>query len=191
MKNIALRGVIVALGLLSTSAYAEEAHVGPVKDFIDANVKAWANDPIIINAIKAQNSANASLSPADIDALDQKWRSEVEADAHPTIDAVLANPVSEFLKVKQDGSDGAITEVFVMDAKGLNVGQSGVTSDYWQGDEGKFQKSFGAGANAVFVDDAEKDESTQMLQSQASMTISDETGKPIGAITVGVNLDKL
>ena len=78
-----------------------------------------------------------------------------------------------------------------MDAKGLNVGQSDVTSDYWQGDEAKFQKSFGAGAGAVFVDEAEKDESTQMLQSQASMTIVDETGAPIGAITVGINLDKL
>jgi hypothetical protein len=33
------------------------------------------------------------------------------------------------------------------------VGQSDVTSDYWQGDEGKWQKTFGTGdANAIFVD---------------------------------------
>jgi hypothetical protein len=38
----------------------------------------------------------------------------------------------------------------------------------------------------------EEDESTQALQSQASVTISDpETGEPIGAITVGINLDML
>jgi phosphopantothenoylcysteine synthetase/decarboxylase len=44
----------------------------------------------------------------------------------------------------------------------------------------------------VFVDEVEEDESTQALQSQASVTISDpETGEPIGAITVGINLDML
>ncbi|MFY8101773.1 MAG: hypothetical protein ACOVOA_17645, partial [Allorhizobium sp.] len=64
-------------------------------------------------------------------------------------------------------------------------------SDYWQGDEDKFSKSFGAGKDAVFVDEVEKDESTQALQSQASVTISDETGAPIGAITIGVNMDAL
>ena len=30
-----------------------------------------------------------------------------------------------------------------------------------------------------------------MLQSQASLAITDEAGKPIGAITIGVNLDQL
>jgi sensor histidine kinase regulating citrate/malate metabolism len=30
-----------------------------------------------------------------------------------------------------------------------------------------------------------------MLQSQASMTIVDAAGKPIGAITIGINLDEL
>jgi len=79
-----------------------------------------------------------------------------------------------------------------MDAKGLNVGQSDPTSDYWQGDEAKWQKTFSAGADAVFVDEVEQDESTQQLQSQASFTISDpETGEPIGAATAGINLEML
>jgi hypothetical protein len=192
MKYSLMTGAFVALAMfVGSPAAAEEAHVAPVKDYLESNVKAWVNDPAIIDAIKAQNAEHANLKQADIDALDQKWRAEVEADAHPMIDGVLSRPISAFLKSKQEASDGTITEIFVMDDKGMNVGQSSTTSDYWQGDEGKFQKSFGAGAGAIFVDDAEKDESTQMLQSQASMTISDESGKPIGAITIGVNLDKL
>jgi hypothetical protein len=193
MKYSLMTGAFVALAMfIASPALADEAaHVGPVKDYLEANVKAWVNDPAIVDAIKAQNAEHANLTQADIDALDQKWRAEVDADDHPTIDGVLGKPVSAFLKSKQDASDGTITEIFVMDDKGLNVGQSATTSDYWQGDEAKFKKSFGAGAGAVFVDDAEKDESTQALQSQASMTISDESGKPIGAITIGINLDKL
>ena len=108
------------------------------------------------------------------------------------IDKVLASSLSDYLRDKQMGSNGVITEIFVTDAKGLNVGQSDVTSDYWQGDEAKWQKTYGSGdAHAIFVDEAEKDESTQMLQSQVSMTVADESGAPIGAITIGINLNAL
>lgn len=191
MKKYLLAGAALMSLIAVVPAFAEEAHVAPVTEYVNANVKTWLSDPAIIDAIKAQNTANAALDQAGIDALDQKWRAEVEADSHPMIDGVLGNAISAFLKSKQEASGGTITEVFVTDAKGLNVGQSDVTSDYWQGDEDKFTKSFGAGAGALFVDAAEKDESTQMLQSQASMTIVDETGKAIGAITIGVNLDQL
>jgi hypothetical protein len=191
MRKYLLGGAALVSLFAASPAFAEDAHVAPVTEYVDATVKPWLSDPVIIEAIKAQNAANAALDQAGIDALDQKWRAEVEADSHPMIDGVLASPVSAFLKAKQEASGGTITEVFVTDAKGLNVGQSDVTSDYWQGDEDKFTKSFGAGPGALFVDAAEKDESTQMLQSQASMTIVDEAGKPIGAITIGVNLDQL
>ena len=192
MSKSLLNAALVAMLLAGASAVsAEEAHVAPVTEYVNANVKPWLSDPTIISAIKAQNAANAGLDEKAVVTLDTQWRTEVDSEAHPTIDAMLSNPASAFLKAKQVASGGTITEIFVMDAKGLNVGQSDVTSDLWQGDEDKFQKSFGAGPDALFVDDAEKDESTQMLQSQASMTIVDETGKPIGAITIGVNLDQL
>ncbi|MCM2475681.1 hypothetical protein HGO38_19585 [Rhizobium sp. CG5] len=182
---------VSGLGLTAGAASAQEAHVAPVTEFVQTNVAPWLNDPVIIEAIKAQNAAHASLTDADIDALDKKWRAEVDGSDRAMIDGILANAVSKLLQEKQAASGGTISEVFVMDNKGLNVGQSDATSDYWQGDEAKFQKSFGAGKDAVFVDEIEKDESTQALQSQASMTISDEAGNPIGAITVGVNLDAL
>ena len=132
------------------------------------------------------------LPTDDIDALDKSWRAGVDGGDHALIDKVLANSLSEFLRERQMGSNGVITEIFVTDSKGLNVGQSDVTSDYWQGDEAKWQKTYGTGAaDAIFVDEAEKDESTQMLQSQVSMTLADDSGAPIGAITVGINLNAL
>ncbi|MBX4867763.1 MULTISPECIES: hypothetical protein [Rhizobium] len=170
---------------------AEDAKLAPIADYVKSEVNPWLNDPTVIEAIKAQDTANANLSEADIDALDKKWRAEVDGSDHSMIDGVLGNALSKFLQAKKEASGGKITEIFVMDAKGLNVGQSDVTSDYWQGDEAKFQKSFGAGKDAIFVDEIEKDESTQTLQSQASITISDESGTPIGAVTIGVNVDAL
>lgn len=186
-------GLVLACSILfAHPSVADDSHVGPVKEYLTKNVASWLEQPEIVDAIKAQNAENAKLAQADIETLDKKWRAETEASDHPMIDATLAKPLSQFLKQKQEESGGVITEMFVMDAKGLNVGQSEMTSDYWQGDEAKFQKSFGAGADTVFVDEVEKDESTQTLQSQASMTIKDPaTGEPIGAITIGVNIDKL
>ena len=79
-----------------------------------------------------------------------------------------------------------------MDNRGLNVGQSEVTSDYWQGDEAKWKKTFLVGPNAMIIDDVELDESTQTFQSQLSMSITDQaTGEVIGAITVGVDVEAI
>jgi hypothetical protein len=181
----------IAGSALTFPTSAEEAYVTAINDYVKANVLSWAADPALVDAIKAQNAANANLSQGDIDALDAKWKAEVEATDKPMISSTLGNPVSKFLAEKKRAAGGLITEVFVMDDKGLNVGQSDVTSDYWQGDEAKFQKSFGAGADAVFVDEIEKDESTQTLQSQVSLTIKDPaSGAPIGAITLGIDVEK-
>jgi len=192
MKLIHHCAATVLAALAVSPASAEEAYVTAINEYVKANVMSWAVDPALVDAIKAQNAANAGLSQGDIDSLDAKWKGEVEAADKPMIAGVLDNAVSKFLAGKKDAAGGLITEVFVMDEKGLNVGQSDATSDYWQGDEAKFQKSFGAGADAIFVDEVEKDESTQTLQSQVSVTIKDPaSGAPIGAMTLGIDVEKL
>ncbi len=191
MHFVAATGAALCLIPVAPSR-AGDVHVEPVTAYVEANIRAWIEDPVIIEALKSQNVLHAHLTQAAIDDLDATWRTEFASDIHPLIDTVVGNPLSMFLKDKQVASGGVITEIFVIDAKGLSVGESEISSDYWQGDELKWQKTYLAGASALFVDAAEKDESTQMLQSQASLTISDpNTGQPIGAITIGINLDAL
>ena len=79
-----------------------------------------------------------------------------------------------------------------MDNRGLNVAQSVETSDYWQGDEAKWQETFGNGSGDIHISEVEFDESTGSYQSQVSMPISDpDTGELIGAITFGINVQSL
>ncbi|MGE0845250.1 MAG: hypothetical protein AB7L41_03215 [Flavobacteriaceae bacterium] len=194
MKKLNLAVVAVAAMLampLAPATAADGPHVAPIKEYVTANVLPWLSDPVVVNAIKAQNEKNASLGQADIDKLDKQWRAEVDAGSKPMIDGVMGNELSKFLAQKKEASGGLITEAFVMDDKGLNVGQSDVTSDYWQGDEAKWKETYAVGPDAIFVDEIEKDESTQQLQSQVSVSIKDESGKAIGAITLGVNVDAL
>lgn len=167
-------------------------HVKPVKTYLQNQLLAKIVVDEVIAAIREQNKMNAGLKQGDIDALDGQWRSEVETGAGALIARVMGSDVSKYLKSIQNGEAGIITELFIMDNRGLNVAQSEVTSDYWQGDESKFQKSFGAGAGAIFVDEVEFDESTQRFQTQGSFTITDpDSGEPIGAVTVGIDMEMI
>ncbi len=183
--------VLVGALLFGQAAGAQQdVRVAAVAEFIDGNVRPWLGDPAILNAVIAQNAAHAGLGQAEIDALDARWRDELSRADRPMIEAILSNPLSLYLKGRQRAAEGVITEIFVMDNRGLNVGQSDITSDYWQGDEAKWQESFGG--RALHVEDAERDESTLLMQSQASLPVRDPaTGAVIGTITVGVNLDAL
>ena len=123
--------------------------------------------------------------------MDTQWRAELKTDDQPLITAVLSNPLSSYLLRIQANSLGVYTEVFVMDAKGLNVGQSAITSDYWQGDEAKFQKTFPVSPQAIFIDEPEYNADTATWRAQLNMSIADESGQAIGSVTVDVNLTEL
>ena len=184
------RAPLTALSLMfATPLWAVDAPPA-MTAYIDSDLKAWINDAQIVAGILAQNTETGRLSLSDIQDRDNAWRAEVGTAATPTIDSVVNTPLSDFLRSRVEKSQGRISEVFVMDARGLNVASSGVTSDYWQGDEAKFQKTYDVGADAIFVDEIEMDESTQSYQGQVSFTITDPAnGAVIGAITVGLNAE--
>ncbi|KPP89588.1 MAG: hypothetical protein HLUCCA08_09795 [Rhodobacteraceae bacterium HLUCCA08] len=180
-----------ALCLIGTASLAGD-YEDAMQAYLDAHVASWATDATLIDAIIAQNTANAGLTQADIDALDLAWRAEVGAADTPTITPVLSNPASDRLRAISAESGGAVTEIFIMDMHGLNVATSDVTSDYWQGDEAKFIETYGVGPGAVHFSEVELDESTQTYQAQISVTIvAPDTGDLIGAMTVGVNAESL
>lgn len=179
-----LLGAGTALG--QDNEYADR-----LKALGETQIRAAAQNPLVIAAVAAQNKITAGYDAARIDALDKQWRAEVQSSARPLIKATLGNEASRYLGQVQAEAEGLFTEIFVMDAKGLNVAQSNVTSDYWQGDEAKFTESFGKGPTAIHIGEIEKDESTQTFQSQVSLPIMDAAGVPIGAITVGVDLSIL
>ena len=104
----------------------------------------------------------------------------------------LKNPAAVLIKDKVKNSNGKYTEIFIMDKQGCNVAMSSRTSDFLQGDEAKFKKSFNNGNGAVFVDKVKFDKSTKTSSTQLSLPVVDlATKKVIGAITVGVDVDSL
>ncbi len=147
---------------------------------------------VVVDSIKEQNAKHESLTQGDIDSLDKKWRAETSTGGGSLTDKTLATPLSKYLIDVAMDNGGLISEVFVMDNRGLNVGQSGLTSDYWQGDESKWIETYGSGEQSVHISDIEFDESSQTYTAQVSVSISDpETNRLIGAATFGVDADAL
>lgn len=187
-----LAALVIAAGTVSPFLAQAGEFDAQIKAHIESSVKPWLSDPVVIKAIKAQNETTAGYDAAKIDELDKQWRAEAKAKGGPLIASVDATELSAFLKKKDAAASGLYGEIFVMDAKGLNVGQTSATSDYLQGDEPKFQKSFGAGPDGLLIDNVEFDESAGAFFAQTSVTIVDPSDrKPIGAITLGIQVEKL
>jgi hypothetical protein len=178
---------------LTLSLYPGLAASGALEDkmktFVESDMRGKLADPMIIAAIKGANAVSTSLTPNDILVLDGQWKAEVGTDS-ALIKGVAESPTSDALRALVLASEGKITEVILMDAQGLNVAISDVTSDYWQGDEDKHSLTYRVGPAAFHVSEIEFDESTQTFQAQVSFTVVDPaTGMSIGAATIGLNAE--
>lgn len=183
-----------ALALSGVAAMAEPAKPD-VAALVTADVleemRAWIETDIVRVSIDTQNKRLRKLDQATIDTLDAQWKAERESADKPLIAATLSNPLSIYLSRMQGRSLGLYAEIFIMDQNGLNVGQSSVTSDFWQGDEGKFQKTYQVAPDAVFFDEPEFDDEMKVWRGQVNFTVTDTAGKAIGAATVEFNLTEL
>ncbi|WP_193170938.1 hypothetical protein [Nisaea nitritireducens] len=184
--------LIVACPFMITESYAQDNP--PSVDILDGNaiaeIRDWLSNPVVEMSVTAHNRLYEGVEQAQIDELDKAWRAEKESADQPLIAATLSSPLSTYLTQIQAASGGIFTEIFVMNAFGLNVGQSAITSDFWQGDEAKYQKTFLVSPTAVFVDEPEFNEKSKTWRTQVNLTLAKD-GKAIGAVTVEYNLSEL
>ncbi len=177
---------------MAAPALAETPSVALIDGPFLEEIRSWAAAPTVHLILRAQNERNKEMTEEQILVLDKQWRAETKADTQPIIAQLIGNPLSQYLLQIQARSLGLYPEIFVIDAKGLNAGQSSITTDYWQGDEPKWQKTFAVGPDAVFIDEVEFNKETRTHRTQVNLTIVDpETRQPTGSITVEVNLDEL
>ncbi|MBE9635461.1 hypothetical protein [Salipiger mangrovisoli] len=184
--------LVSALLLIPASGAGAEQIAPPLLAVVTQYVTPLMEDPALVAAVRDQNAVTAGYDDAKIAELDARWMSEIGASEIPTIAPVWENPVADLLRAQVTASGGLIREMFVMDARGLNVAVSNLTSDYWQGDEDKFLQTYGRGAGAMHAGAVDFDESSQIYMQQISVTLSDpQSGAPIGALTVGLDAEML
>lgn len=191
MKLTTLAVLTAMLPAVATSVSANE-YAPAMSSYLENEIRSWASSSILVDAINAQNERTEGYDQGMIDQLDLAWRAEIGTSSTPTITPVLNNAAAEFLRGQVTASGGRVTEIFIMDAHGLNVAASAMTSDMWQGDEAKHAQTYSVGPDAVHFGDVELDESTQSYQGQISLTITDpKSGLAIGAMTIGIDAESL
>jgi hypothetical protein len=178
---------ISTIFLLSGASNLSAAEKAPQKviDLANSVLASIGTDPIIIDAVKAENTKGKTLD--QIKDMDQKWRAH--AGIADYMQAMMTSTCGKYLRTIQ-GSSSYYAEIFVMDNQGANVAMTDKTSDYWQGDEAKFKESFNDGKGAIFIDDVEFDDSAQAYLVQVSVPVKDGDNV-IGAITFGIDMDKI
>ncbi len=182
-RSITLIVFICFLAII-TNVQAEQAPQ-KVVDLANSKLAEFGKAPEILSAVKAQNNKKMSLD--EIKSMDETWKKT--AGIADFMQTIMDSGCAKFLRKIQESAP-FYAEIFVMDNQGANVAMTDKTSDYWQGDEAKFQKSYNGGKGDIFIDDVEFDDSAQAYLVQVSVPVM-EAGKAIGAITFGIDVDQV
>jgi hypothetical protein len=202
-KKAATITVFIFICVLSISVYAQNATTAIIADLtkaIDGNelasnsLKAFTKEnllPLCTNAVfakevEAQNAKKVSLDK--IKELDKQWmEAEEPLDIHIEVQTnACAKEIKDVTK-----KNNAILEAFVMDNQGAVVGENNLTSDYWQGDEAKWKNSYNSAKGGLDVGKAKFDKSANTTLQQVSLPIINKDGKVVGAVTYGIDINKL
>ena len=185
------KSILAALVLImpAMSQAEVELSTAEIEELLDVKIRFathMAFQPNIIRAVEAQNGQQLTL--AEIKDRDETWIG-ANGGMNSLIREITRNDVARYLKRRVENNT-AIDEVFITDNQGANVAAYPPTSDYWQGDEGKWTSSFNDGNGTVFIGPLEPDASTNKTQVQISAPIisNDET---IGVLVMGVSVDYL
>lgn len=119
---------------------------------------------------------------------DQQWMQELNLKISGLAEAMLQTELSQYLRHWQRQFNGQIAEVMLTDQQGRNVAISELTSDFWQGDEAKFQRLYQSELDYVF-DEVSFDASTQRFLVHLSIPIKDVSEQHIGVLILGIDVE--
>ena len=171
--------LVPVIALLALSGQAQPTAAVRIKDTAYARVaraQAIARESSIHSAVSASNARVES--PELIGRRDALWMANPRDPLRQEIvQAPCSARVREMVK-----DDPLVVEAFVMNDRGTLVCSTIETSDYWQGDEAKWQRTFVDGKDP-FVEEPAFDASSGKYAIQVSVPIA-EAGKRTGAVTL-------
>lgn len=180
--------LISALPATSQANNESQDAAREMASFARQQFEIWGQDPLLLQAITTQNQRHSRVDMDEITSLDNQWRSQFSERNQPMIQDVMSNDLSRHLMEHVLDTQGRITEIIVMDAHGLNVAQTAITYDYYQGDEAKYQETYLKGPGSEHVSEIEPGESHLIYQSQVSLPVVDPaTNAVVGAVTISVD----
>jgi hypothetical protein len=186
MKILAIKMLLglLTFGLagMALTAFGDDSLDPALQAKVDARVKAiqaWASDPVLVNAVKAQN---ASLPPDYAAMTQDKWKDLSKLD--PFVRSFDKNAAGQFLKSKKSE---VIIRAFLSDAAGLKVAFTAKTLSWSHRGDPKHEAPM---TGKTWHGPLEQDKASGLEQVQVSVPILDGD-KPIGSLVVGLSVSNL
>ena len=160
-----------------------------------AQISAIAHD--LFRSLEARVSLKAAIaagpdttSLSGILNLDAQWRALAPRHHSEMARLVAAQEASIAMNRWQKDHESLVTEVMLTNSIGALVAMSRLTSDFWQGDEPKFERHIGNDARNLFVSPIHYDASTSRFQVTISKPVIVE-GRwlPMGVLIIGLDVE--
>ncbi|MBV8962579.1 MAG: hypothetical protein JOY97_05730 [Hyphomicrobiales bacterium] len=150
-------------------------------------------DPVLIEALRGQNSALADKDEAWVLAQDRVWNEErLKREGGTLQRAVMDLPASRHLRDLLAESKGLVTHALLIDAKGRLAAEPFPSFNFKQFDKPKFQDTFPHGAEARHVSWLQLSwDGTHPVCWQARVMLDPATRAPIGVLALEVNYLKV
>lgn len=195
-KNFSEKGIEDILG--RNSAFMADKFLDAIDQDIYSKielVQVFSRSFAVQQTITESNRAFDALekSQAYISQKDQEWMAAPPKDITPFMRDLINNKLSDELRAKtaflkdKYGYD-VFPEIFMTNKYGVNVAQTGKTSDYRQDDEDWWRKAKDKG---IYISDVDFDESTGVYSLAIGVRIDNSTGDFIGVIKGVLNIQEV
>lgn len=139
-----------------------------------------AKEPPVIKFVKESNEKYRNTALTEILRLDAKWQKTEGIDDF--IKSFMINDCGLYLADFQDAHE-AFSEIFITNEKGLIVGETNKTSDFYQADEEWWVKAYDEAKGKSYYGELEYDQSSRSEAISLFVPVRDpETIKVIGVI---------
>jgi len=157
-----------------------------------ANWQAYGRSALVQDALVASNAEFAKLENPEkvLDDRDEIWADKDSPESKHLVESLMSNPLSLDLdgtlsKLSEISGYPVFGEIFVTNAYGANVSQTGRTSDYRQDDEEWWQEAAKGGR---YLGDVEFDDSAGIYSVEICVRIDDSDGSMLGVLKAVMNI---
>ena len=194
--RVVVGGVVVCGALMPWHTQAQNALEGeqPFSKEVEGvlqrkidRLRELTEDPVILQAVKDSNVKHTEIPLADLLVIDRQWIAKDQA-VEPLVKELLTNACADRLTAFQDAQEG-YPEVFIADARGVNVCLTNRTSDYYQADEDWWVQSYDESRGKTFYGKIEYDDSAMVESIPVFLPIPDPaTHQAIGVMKAVVDI---
>ncbi|MCP8900666.1 substrate-binding periplasmic protein [Gilvimarinus xylanilyticus] len=159
-----------------------------ITQLLQTQIDALLHQQALLHRLRI-HGASKPLSDELIQRQDSQWRARYRNGQQTELLALMDAELLGVIRAWR-AENPLVSEIIVMGTQGLTLAATPVTSDYWQGDEAKFQQGAAMPAGHWFFDEVSYDQSARRFQVQVSVPVITES-EHLGVLTLGVDIENV